>query len=95
MTGNYELSADEVVLYEGVVTSKPYKETLQLTLTSQKLIFEKETGLFKKVRELVDILSLDSVKRYNGIAQIQQKGPAVEVQTGDNCSCAVEKHKAK
>ena len=80
---NYELSTDELVLYEGVVTSKNYKGTLQLTLTSQKLIFEKEAGLFKKVRELVDILPLDSVKRYNGIAQIHQKGPAVEVQTVD------------
>ena len=34
--GNYELLADEVVLYEGAVTSKNYKGTLQLTLTSQK-----------------------------------------------------------
>ena len=30
---NYELLANEVVLYEGVVTSKNYKGTLQLTLT--------------------------------------------------------------
>ena len=45
---NYELMADEVVLYEGVVTSKNYKGTLQLILTSQKIIFEKEKGLFKK-----------------------------------------------
>lgn len=68
--GNYELLADEVVLYEGVVTSKNYKGTLQLTLTSQNLIFEKEKGLFKKERELIDRVPLDSVKVYNDVAQI-------------------------
>ncbi|MGN0800639.1 MAG: hypothetical protein ACI4NU_09435 [Christensenellales bacterium] len=81
--GNYELLADEVVLYEGSVTSKNYKGTLQLTLTSQKIIFEKEKGLFKKERELIDILPLETVKVYNGSAQAKQKGDAVEVQTVD------------
>lgn len=81
--GNYELLADEVVLYEGVVTSKNYKGTLQLILTSQKIIFEKEKGLFKKERELIDILPLESVKVYNDVAQIKQKGDTVEVQTVD------------
>ena len=81
--GNYELLADEVVLYEGVVTSKNYKGTLQLTLTSQKIVFEKEKGLFKKERELVDILPLESVKVYNDVAQIKQKSDTVEVQTVD------------
>ncbi len=81
--GNYELLADEVVLYEGVVTSKNYKGILQLILTSQKIIFEKEMGLFKKEREFIDILPLESVKVYNDIAQIKQKGATVEVQTVD------------
>lgn len=69
---NYELIDDEVALYEGVVTSKNYKGTLQLTLTSQKIIFEREHGLFKKERELIDILPLDSVKVYNNAAQVKQ-----------------------
>lgn len=81
--GNYELLADEVVLYEGVVTSKNYKGTLQLTLTSQKLIFEKEKGLFKKERELIDTVPLDSVKVYNGVAQIKQKSDTIELQAVD------------
>ena len=79
--GNYKLLVDEVVLYEGVVTSKNYKGTLQLTLTSQKIIFEKEKGLFKKERELIDVFSLDSVKVYNNAAQVKQKGDTVEIQT--------------
>lgn len=47
---NYELQSDEVVLYEGTVTSKAYKGNIQMTLTSQKIIFEREKGLFKKER---------------------------------------------
>lgn len=80
---NYALMADEVILYEGVVTSKNYKGTLQLILTSQKIIFEKEKGLFKKERELIDILPLETVKVYNDAAQVKQKGDTVEVQTVD------------
>lgn len=78
---SYELSADEVVLYKGIVTSKDYKGTLQLTLTSQRLIFEKEKGLFKKELELTDVVPLGSVKEYNGSVQIKQKSDTVEVQT--------------
>lgn len=81
--GNYELLPDEVVLYEGAGTSKNYKGTLQLTLTSQKIIFEKEKGLFKKELELIDIISLETVKVYNDTAQIKQKGNTVYVQTVD------------
>ncbi|MCF2617929.1 hypothetical protein JQM68_12110 [Oscillibacter valericigenes] len=77
----FELQSDEVVLYEGTATCKTYKGNLQLTLTSQKLVFEKEKGLFKKERELVDIIPLESVKFYNDAAQIKQKGSEVEVQT--------------
>ena len=54
---------------------------MQLTLTSQKVVFEKEKGLFKKERELVDVIPLESVKLHNDAAQIKQKGADVEVQT--------------
>ena len=56
---------------------------LQLILTSQKIIFEKEKGLAKKERELIDILPLETVKIYNDAAQVKQKGDTVEVQTVD------------
>ncbi len=78
---NYELQPEEVVLYEGAVTCKAYKGNLLMTLTSKKVVFEKEKGLFKKERELVDIISLESVKFYNNAAQIKQKSSEVEVQT--------------
>lgn len=79
--GNFELQPDEVILYEGTVTSKEYKGNLLLTLTSQKVVIEKEKGLFKKEREIVDVFMLDGVKRYNDVAQIKQKGDSVEIQT--------------
>ena len=78
---NYELQSDEVVMYEGIVISKLYKGNLQLTLTSQKMIFEKEKGIFKKEHELIDIILLENIKFYNDVAQIKQKGSDVEVQT--------------
>lgn len=45
---NYELQADEVILYEGTVTGKQYKGSMQITLTSNKIVLEKEKGVFKK-----------------------------------------------
>ena len=80
---NFELLANEVVLYEGIVTSKNYKGSLQLTLTSHKIVLEKEKGIFKKERELVDVIMLETVKFYNNAAQIKQKNDTVEVQTTD------------
>lgn len=82
---SFELLSDEVVLYEGTALCKAYKYkgNLQLTLTSQKLVFEKEKGLFKKERELVDIIMFENVKYYNNDAQIKQKGSEVEIQTID------------
>lgn len=77
---NYELQSNEVILYEGMVTSKAYKGNLQLTLTSQKIVFEKEKGLFKKERELIEIILLENIKFYNDTAQIKQKGAEVEIQ---------------
>ncbi len=79
--GNFELQSNEVLLYEGTITSAEYKGSLLLTLTSQKMIFEKEKGLFKKERELIDIIPLDSIKFYNNAAQIKQKSDPVEIQT--------------
>lgn len=79
--GNFELLADEVVLYEGSASSNQHKGSLLITLTSQKIVLEQEKGLFKKTRELVDIIELATVKFYNDAVQIKQKGSDVEVQT--------------
>lgn len=78
---NIDLSADEVILFEGTVTSPNMKGQNQLTLTSMKLVVERERGVFKKERELVDIVKLSDIKMYNGVVQIKQKGNSVELQT--------------
>ena len=78
---NFELSSDEVVLYEGVVSSNQYKGSLLITLTSLKIVLEKEKGLFKKTLELIDIIELATIKFYNDTVQIKQKGSEVEIQT--------------
>ena len=95
---NYDLQADEVVLYEGSATSNSHKGSLLVTLTSKKLVLEKEKGIFKKERELIDSIQLDSIKFYNDAAQIKQKGDAVEIQTAAanltlSCSGMIEARK--
>ena len=55
---NYELLADEVVLYEGTASSNQHKGSLVLTLTSQKIVLEQDKGMFKKTREFEDIIDL-------------------------------------
>lgn len=58
-----------------------HKGSILVMLTSQKLALEREKGLFKKEKELVDIITLNTVKIHNGVAQIRQKGSSVEIQT--------------
>lgn len=85
--GNYQLEADEVVLAEKDVVSDIAKGTLKMTLTSKKLVLEKAKGLIKKDLELVALIPLGEVKRFNGEAQIKQKGSSVFVQTvAQNCT---------
>ena len=42
---------------------------------------EREKGVFRKEKELLDTLLLDDVKFYQDEAQIKQKGPVVDIQT--------------
>jgi len=78
---NYELESNEVILLEDVVSHSDFKGSLHLTLTSLKMIFEKEKGLFKKEKELIEIINLEDVKIYNEKAQVSQKGAEVTIQT--------------
>lgn len=79
--GTITLLEDEVVLYKGTATSNEYKGNLNITSTSYRIIVEKEKGIFKKEIELLDTISLETVKAYNDVAQIKQKGSSVEIQT--------------
>ena len=78
---NYELESDEVILFKDVVTHNKIKGKLQLTLTSRKIILEKEKGIVKKEKILMDIINLEDIKIYNEKVQVKQKGPEVTIQT--------------
>ena len=83
----YELAADEVVLCENDVFRKDLNENLKLTLTTKKIVFEKnkvvKTGFLKtkNEKEVADIIMLDTIKKYNEKPQVSQKGLKAYVQT--------------
>lgn len=81
--GNFELESDEVVLFEGNVVYKNDigRHSVKFTLTSKKMIFEKEKGILKKQIEIVDIIPLQEVKIYNGEVQSKQKSSELNIQT--------------
>ena len=78
---NYELGADEVILYEGMVRNTQVKDPVQITLTSKRIIFEQEVGFFKKEKKLIDIISIKSIKVYNNEVQITQNNEEVTIQS--------------
>lgn len=80
---NYEIDNDEVILYEGKVGYNKNYIDVEFKLTSKKMIFEKQKGLIKKTKELIDIVPLDKIKVYNDVVQIKQKMNELQVQTID------------
>lgn len=80
---NYEIDNDEVILYEGKVGYNKNYIDVEFKLTSKKMIFEKQKGLIKKSKELIDIVPLDKIKIYNDSIQIKQKMNELQVQTID------------
>lgn len=78
---NYEIDSDEVILYEGKVGYNKNYINIDFKLTSKKMIFEKEKGIFKKSMELIDIVKLEEIKIYNGTVQVKQKLNELQIQT--------------
>lgn len=78
---NYEIETNEVILLEDTVTYSEGKGSLQLTLTSKKIIFQKEKGIIHKEKEIIDIIKLEDIKIYNNKVQVQQKSNEVNIQT--------------
>lgn len=78
---NYTLDNDEVILFEG---EAGYNRNIckdYLTLTSKKIIFEKQKGIFSNKKELIEIINLDDIKIHNGEVQCVAKGLEVNIQT--------------
>lgn len=78
---DYEIDKDEVILYEGKVGYNKNYIDVEFKLTSKKMIFEKQKGLIKKRKELIDIVTLDKIKVYNDSVQIKQKKNELQIQT--------------
>ena len=77
---NFELDPEEVVLEEKSVKASIAKGTLKMTLTSKKIMLEKQKGLLKKEFELIEVLPLVELKYFNGKPQVKQKGNDVTLQ---------------
>lgn len=78
---NYEIEKDEVILYEGKVGFQKMGASTNFILTSKKMVFEKEKGLFKKEKEVLDVIELNKIKIFNNVPQIKQKMTELEIQT--------------
>lgn len=77
---NYELSADEVVLYKGNTTLKDKKGMTELVLTNLNIVFiTTHKKLFSKEDVVVDSYPVNDIKIYKGIPQLVTKGNVVEV----------------
>lgn len=81
---NFEINKDEIILFEG---HAGYKEnngssiSTRLTLTSKRMIFEKEVGFFKTHYELLKEIELADIKVFNDEVQCKQKTDSVFIQT--------------
>lgn len=84
----FDMDDDEVILYQGYVYCND--ETENLTLTSKKLVLEKEekvkTGFMKSEKNtvIVDQLKLENIKQFNGSYLVNQKGSSVSIQSINN-----------
>lgn len=98
---NYQLEKDEVILFEGQVIVEEFKSEVKFTLTSKKMVFEKEEGIFKRKLKVIDIIPLINIKVYKECSQIldeSEKKINILVQTNDknitlSCSNAFEANK--
>lgn len=78
---NYQLENDEVILFEGLVTVEELKSEVKFTLTSKKMKFEKEKGIFKRKLKTIDIIPLTNIKVYKENVQVKQNKENVMIQT--------------
>lgn len=80
---NYQFEKDEVILFEGKVTVEEFKSEVKFTLTSKKMIFEKEKGIFKRKLKVIDMIPLTNIKVYKEDVQVKQNKSNVMIQTID------------
>ncbi len=80
---NYQIDEDEVILYEGLGGYKSGSVNVtnaNILITSKKIVIEKESGIFKKSKQLVDSINLSDIKVFNNELQSKQKGEEIFIQ---------------
>lgn len=82
---NYILDDDEVILFNAVVSRDDFKGSLDLMLTSKRILFkEKKKSIFKSKTDNIepsDEVMLSTIKMFNDKYQINQKGSDIFIQT--------------
>ena len=77
---NYNLGPNEVVLYKGDVKLKDTSGSTELILTNINLVFINEIKkLFSKEEVFTFEYPIQSIKLYEGVPQIKEKGESVEI----------------
>lgn len=81
---NYELKEDEVVLFKGVGTLSDREGKTELMLTNLNIVFSTNyKTLFKKEELYVEARPITSLKVYEEIPQIKEKGQMIEMYFAD------------
>ena len=78
---NYKLNKKEKVLLEEIIGFNNKKINTKLTLTCERMIFEKKKGLFKKKWKLIETIYLEEIKKENNIVGLKQNNNILEVET--------------
>lgn len=91
----FKLKKNELKVFE---TEVLMKSCVKLTLTNQRIVFEKEQGIFKKKLKVIKIISYENIKVNNNKVSINQIKKMVEIKTIDgnisfNCANVLEAKK--
>ena len=76
-----KLEENEVELLRANIKYGKDDMDTQLVLTSERIIFEQERGLFKKKLRPVYMVNIDDIKMYKEQVKIEQKNRTVSMQT--------------
>lgn len=96
---NFKIENDEGILYEGIIDTNKNKN-IQLSITSKKLIFQKEKGILKKNLKVIDEILLDDIAMYKNKVQVKQNKNILKIQTTNkkivlDCKNIIEATKIK
>ena len=77
----WNLEDKETILIEDEILYTKKNIKSNIVVTNKKIVIEKESGLFKKKKRVVDIIPLTDVKTYNDSVKIKNEKETVYLQT--------------